>query len=57
MIQGVEADRLNALKTVAEVSVAAALHADTMRGKKKNRNQYCGGLNENGLYSLLCLNA
>ena len=59
MIQGVEADRLNALKTVAEVSVAAALHADTTRGKNKqtNRNQYCGGLNENGLYSLLCLNA
>lgn len=37
MIQGVEADRLNALKTVAEVSVAAALHADTMRGKKKKQ--------------------
>ena len=35
MIQGVEADRLNALKTAAEVSVAAALHADTTRGKNK----------------------
>lgn len=47
MIQGVEADRLNALKTVAEVAAAAAaLHADTTRGRKTNRNQYCGGFNE-----------
>lgn len=29
------ADRLNALKTVVEVSVAAALHADTMKEGKK----------------------
>lgn len=31
----VVADRLNALKTVVEVSAAAALHVDTMIGIKK----------------------
>lgn len=33
-MQEVVADILNALKTVAGVSVAAALHADTIREKK-----------------------
>lgn len=56
-MQEVEADTLSALKTVAEVSAAGALHADTRRGENRSRNQHCGGVNENVPDWLICFNA
>lgn len=42
-MQEVEADTLSALKTVAEVSAAGALHADTRRGEKQKQKSTLWG--------------